>query len=384
MNGLRQELLKKKLSTGQGTGNSDVYVIEQNSNKEYIVVYYDKEGNKTELGILGKGVEEVADEKFFNIDDNGEISISGYYYENMLQIENLVIPETINGKKVTRICADFIREKNNTIKSIKIPETVTSIENNAFLQCTSLQKINIPEKTTNIEYINQCNRITLKQIDVAENNPNYSSKDGVLFDKTGETLLLFPSGKDIKAYEIPETVTSIGESAFSVCISLQSINIPEKVTTIGDGAFLLSLSLKEITVDENNPNYSSKDGVLFDKTGKTLLLFPTCKEIETYEIPAETTTIGSDAFTLYPSEYIDMMLKEFFKITDIKLDTIPMLKRVNIPNTVTTVEEMSFWAGNAEQTIKVPFSSEATRPAGWNENWTDQESFMANIEYTEQ
>ena len=282
-----------------------------------------------------------------DIDNEGRISIReeyGYYetgWENWT-IKNLVIPDTINGKKVTKICRNFI-SGNNIIKSIKLPETVTDIEEYAFAGCNSLQRINMPETVTSIG--------------------------------TGA----FSRCIALQSINIPETVTTIENGVFFGCIALQSINIPETVKII-KSAFYLNLSLKEITVDENNPNYSSKDGVLFDKTGKILILFPTCKEIETYEIHAETTTIVRGAFTLYPSEFIDMILNELLEITDIKLDNIPMLKRVIIPNTVTTVEEDAFEGGNTEQTIKVPFSSEATRPDGWNENW---DICIANIEYTE-
>ena len=325
-----EALLKKKLSTGQGTENSDVYVIEQNSNKEYIVVYYDKEGNKTELGILGKGVEEVADENIFDIFD-GEIYIKeeyGFYDEYVYgwenwTIENLVIPDTVNGEKVTQISYGFIGN-NDKIKSITLPETVTSISSYAFSNCTSLENIKLPKELISIGI-------------------------GAFYNCTS-----------LQSIDIPEKVNYIGRAAFDGCTSLQRINIPKEVTNIS-GIFSQNLSLKEITVDENNPNYSSKDGVLFDKAGETLLLFPTCKEIDTYEIPVGTITITNDAFNTTKNQ---------------------MLKRIIIPNTVTIVNRYAFSGGNSEQTIKVPFSSETTRPAGWDENWISQESFMGNIEYT--
>ena len=73
-----------------------------------------------------------------------------------------------------------------------------------------------------------------------------------------------------KAVTIPSTidgykVTEIGYSAFHGCTSLKSVTIPSSVTEIGEGAFYGCTGLKSITVDKNNKNYTSVEGVLFNK-----------------------------------------------------------------------------------------------------------------------
>lgn len=91
---------------------------------------------------------------------------------------------------------------------------------------------------------------------------------------------------------IPSLVSTIGSGAFLSCNSLISVNIPASVTSIGGSAFSCS---GLISVDAGNPNYSSLDGVLFDKNRTTLLQCPTSKT-GNYSIPSSVLYIGYDAF----------------------------------------------------------------------------------------
>ena len=81
------------------------------------------------------------------------------------------------------------------------------------------------------------------------------------------------------ALTIPSTiggkkVTSIGDSAFRRCKNLTSITIPEGITSIGYDAFYMCSSLTSINVSENNKNYCSVDGVLFNKDKTELIQYP--------------------------------------------------------------------------------------------------------------
>jgi len=86
---------------------------------------------------------------------------------------------------------------------------------------------------------------------------NYSSENGVLFDKSKTTLICYPRGKTVDTYIVPNSVTTIGWDAFYACTSLISITIPNSVTTIGDAAFRDCSSLTSITI----PNSVTTIGV---------------------------------------------------------------------------------------------------------------------------
>lgn len=93
---------------------------------------------------------------------------------------------------------------------------------------------------------------------------------------------------------IPNSVTELGFGAFYRCKSLTSIEIPDSVTEIGDWAFLDCASLKEIIVEEGNPNYCSRDGVLYSKDMSRLIAV--LGGIASMSISESVTEIGTFAF----------------------------------------------------------------------------------------
>jgi len=167
----------------------------------------------------------------------------------------VVIPSTYNGKPVTGIY-NFTK---TAITSITIPNNVAFIGLRAFQDCTSLISITIPE--------------SVKSID-----------EGTFSGCTSLSRVTIPAG-----------VRSIGDYTFSSCTGLTSITIPASVTSIGSGVFVGCTSLTKITVDRENPNYTSEDGILYNKAKTTIITFPSASGIVT--IPNSVTVIDFQAFS---------------------------------------------------------------------------------------
>ncbi len=189
---------------------------------------------------------------------SGAFFNTGYYNntdnwsEGVLYIGNYLIkadPRQIDSayavKNGTKCIADqaFIECVNLT--SITIPNSVTNIGNSAFYGCSGLTSVTIPDGVTNIgkQAFSECGNLN---IDVSPQNNNYSSIDGVLFNKGKTELIVYAKDNIQPEYIIPNGVTSIAECSFVWCERLTSVTMPNSVTTIGDSAFYDCSSLTDV------------------------------------------------------------------------------------------------------------------------------------------
>lgn len=92
--------------------------------------------------------------------------------------------------------------------------------------------------------------IGLQSITVSPENPNYSSIDGVLFNKTQETLITYPADHDGYSYTVPETVATIHDNAFEYDVNLKSLTLSDSVRHVGDLAFKNMRKLETLHLNE--------------------------------------------------------------------------------------------------------------------------------------
>ena len=178
-------------------------------------------------------------------------SIGDGAFSGCHRLKSVSIPES-----VTRI-GDSAFSYCESLESITIPSSVTSIGDGAFSGCHCLKSVSIPESVITIgeNAFSYCKSV--ENIQVAQGNKKYDSRE------KSNAIIETELNKLIAGCQntiIPEGVTSIGDSAFGGCKSLESITIPEGVTSIGDRAFSYCESLESITV----PSSVTSIGVLYD------------------------------------------------------------------------------------------------------------------------
>jgi len=151
------------------------------------------------------------------------------------------------------------------LTSFVIPPSITFIDAYAFQSCTGLTSIFIPATVTNIQYeaFSECGNLN-----VDAGNPNYSSVDGILFNKTKTTIMHFPFSKTGNYY-IPASVLSIDLGAFRNCRNLTSVHIPSTITSIGSSAFYNCTGLQSIYAGSISPVNLSASSRVFDYVDKT-------------------------------------------------------------------------------------------------------------------
>ena len=215
-------------------------------------------------------------------------------------IENIII-----GDSVTEI-GNYAFKNCASLTSVTIPDSVTSIGDEAFESCTSLTSVTIPDSVINIgSYVFE-NCTSLTEINVSSNNANYSSENGILFNKDKTKIVRYPVGKKDLSYSIPDSVTSIGEEAFRYCALLTSVTIPDGVTSIGEGAFGDCTSLTSVIIPDSvtEIGYSGFCGCtsltsVTIGSGVTSIgghVFYGCTSLTSITIPDSVTSIGYDAF----------------------------------------------------------------------------------------
>ena len=172
---------------------------------------------------------------------------------------------------------------------------------------------------------------------------------------TGIGWSAFSGCTGLKSITIPSSVTEIGGYAFRGCKGLKSITIPSSVTEIGENAFRGCKGLTSITADKNNKNYTSVNGVLFNKNKTEILAYPNAKS-SSYVIPSSVTEIGSAAFydctglksVTIPSSVKEIGIDAFSGCTG--------LKSVTISNGVTNIESWAFYGCTGLKSVTIPSS----------------------------
>ncbi|MBE6602406.1 MAG: hypothetical protein E7637_07905 [Ruminococcaceae bacterium] len=129
---------------------------------------------------------------------------------------------------------------------IAIPDSVKYINANAFMKCSELRNITVGTAAESIDATAFIACFKLENIIVAEANATYQSIDGNLYSKDGKTLLRYAVGKTDISFEIPSTVTTVGDYAFYCASNLFIITVPADVTTIEDNAFYGCQKLVEV------------------------------------------------------------------------------------------------------------------------------------------
>ncbi|NDF03188.1 MAG: hypothetical protein EB067_07180 [Actinobacteria bacterium] len=230
--------------------------------------------------------------------------------------------------------------------SYNIPEGVIQINENAFRYSGPLQEIYIPSSATSVPGQSLKAIPSLNSIVVANDNSEYSSLNGVLYNKDQSILLRYPRGKEDLSFTVPSSVRTIEYEAVSSVHYLESVifqeglerinafsfnynynmrtisQIPSSVTLIEFQSFLSS-PISAINVNVNNSNYKSIDGVLFNKSGTQLIEYPDGKS-GSYEIPEGVEIIA--VYALWAANILRLVVPESVTRLDLYASSIRFIR----------------------------------------------------------
>ena len=288
--------------TVSGTGSKTVYHT-YSTNGEYIITLSVEDGCNISFGTNSSNYMTITPGIYLKKMEMGNsvTTIGQYAFYNCSSLRSITISDSV------KTIGQYAFYNCSSLRSITISDSVKTIGNYAFYNCSSLQNVIIGNSVTSIGAyaFNFC----------------YSLQNAVIGNSV--TLIgnyAFSSCTSLQNITIPDGVTSIGGSVFYNCYSLQSITIPDSVTTIGNSAFSSCPSLQSVTIPDGVNSIGDR-------------AFQKCSSLQSITIPDGVTSIGEEAF-----------------------ESCSSLQSITIPNSVTTIGSQAFYYCYFLQNIIIPDS----------------------------
>ena len=292
--------------------------------------------------IMGNNIISIEEDAFYNCNDLINItipnSITNIGYDAFYGCNNLQYNEYENGLYLGNPNNPYVllvKAKSTNITFCTINEKTKWIYESAFYNCINLVNITISDNV-----INTCRDLFkgLKNLQYNEYENGYylgNEKNPYLILITMKSDMItsciinnqtkiiageaFNKFNDLKSIIIPDSVTNIGDRAFHQCERLEEINITNNIINIGKEAFSECRNLKQFIVDENNFNYKSINGNLYNKDGTIFIQYAIGNTLTTFTLPATIIKIESHAFSdcNFTSINYDGTKEEWNKINNI-------------------------------------------------------------------
>ena len=263
---------------------------------------------------------------------------------------DIVIPETISGAAVNKIGKEAFSNYSN-LKSVALPDGITSIGEKAFSNCSDLTSINIPDSVETIGAYAFENCTSLPSIDLPDNGKLSIGAGAFLCCRSIESIVipdniitlekdLFVNCEKLRSITVPDGITSIGDYAFYGCSALSAFKFPADLKTIGEYSFNGCYSLKSIDL----PNKLTAIGQN---------AFAGCEGLTSVTLPDSVTDLGTGVFECCYN-LVRVTLPKDLTVLNSALFHMTNLKSIVIPESVTQINDAAFANCRNLESIELP------------------------------
>lgn len=289
---------------------------------------------------IPSGVKQVGDAAFSHCEDlarvkfvSGKTKLGEGVFYKCLSLKGAALPKKIKSIPASTFAGCV------SIRRVTIPKQVSIIQKRAFYQCQSLKRVKLNKKIYAI-------------------GDSAFAYSGLKKLKLNARMQFIGNGAfcstELRSLKLTSRVTFIGNRVFADCERLKTIYLPASVKGINPGAFNNCVSLQSIHVAAGNPNYSSADGVLYDKGSKKLIQYPLHKTNRSFRTPAGLQKIRDRAFAGNP--YLKEVTVSAGTIGQYAFYNMESLKKVTIQNGTVKIGANAFAGNSSLSTVTLPDS----------------------------
>ena len=310
--------------------------------------------NLTGTLIIPTNVTSIGEQAFQNCSNITELSIvsapnltiAEYAFYGCSSLESVSFPDSLQSIEAHAFQAC------TSLKSVTFPENLQSIRDSAFMDCSNLESVSLPSNLQTIEAyaFSGCNQLA---------SPSFpqslqSIGDSAFKDCKALTSLSFPRDlhtigsrafmdcKGLKSVTFQNKLKTISLRAFQGCSALTSLSFPKSLETIGGYAFQGCYHITAFTVADNNPYFTSGNGVLYDKRMEKLFLYPQGKVETSFIVPKSVQSIETSAFQACTSLKSVTFPDSLRTIKDYAFENCTSLESAIFPQSLQSITEYAF------------------------------------------